>query len=152
MLVGAAAPFLGSERAKERVRMASTFGFAALMELLDLGAEPLLFLEEITGIRANEFFGGGAVFGEGLFVGVDRLDERAEDAANEGAREIELTTGHVDGGRAMGEHLGDVHLSPLGGSVGLKFIDAGDDFVGGVAIEEVFHGDLVGDCSTECGM
>jgi hypothetical protein len=26
----------------------------------------------------------------------------------------------------------------------LKFIDAGDDFVGGVAIEEVFHGDLVG--------
>ena len=48
MLVGAAAPLLGSQRAKERMRMPSTLRFPALMELPNLYPELLLLAKKVT--------------------------------------------------------------------------------------------------------
>ena len=148
MFVGAATPVLGSEFAEEGMGMAGALDLAALEELPDLATELFPFAEKIPGVGADQFFGSWAVFREGLFVGIDGLEDGSEDAADESAGNVESAGGHVHCGRTMSEHLGDVHFAPLSGGGGLKFADAGEDFVDGFAFEEVFHGRLVGNCST----
>jgi hypothetical protein len=125
MLVGAATPLGWSEFAEEGMGMAGALDFATFEELLHLATKLFLFLEKIAEIGADQFFGGGAVFGEGLFVGIDGFKDGSEDAADESARNAEPAGGHIHAGRTVGEHLGDVHFAPLRGGGGVQSVDAG---------------------------
>jgi len=152
VLVHAATPFLRRELSEKGMGMTGALGFSAFVKLADLAAELLLFASEIAGIQEDEFLGRRAVSGKGFFVGEDGLDERSDEATDKNAREIAFAGGHVHRGGAVSKHLGDVHFAPLASGGGLQFVDAGEDFVGGVAIEEIFHVRLEGDCSTGLGV
>jgi hypothetical protein len=140
VFVHAAAPFLRREFSEKGMGMTGALGFSAFVKLADFGTELLLFALKIAGAGENEFFGGGTVLGEGFLVDEDGLDERSDKTADENAREIAFARGHVHRGGAVGQHLGNVHFAPLAGGGGLEFVDAGENFVDGLAIKEVFHG------------
>ncbi len=139
VFIHAPAPGLRRKCPEKRVGMRRASCVAAGVELADFVFEPRLFSGKFAGIGDDQVGVGRIVAREWLFVRVDRLDEWADQAADQQARQNQAAGGQVERGGTMGEHLGDIHFAPLALSGGLKRVDAGQDFVDGFGLEEIFH-------------
>jgi hypothetical protein len=129
MFVHSAAPLLRTERAKERMGMAGTLRFPALMKPPNLCQKLFLFAKKIPLIGAHQLFGRGAIPAKWLFVGIDGLDEWSQQPANEHSRHIEAASGHVHRRGTVRHHLRHVHLAPLPLGGGPQLVDPGDYLV-----------------------
>jgi hypothetical protein len=111
------------------MRMPSALRFPALVKFSHTDFEALPFLLKIALIRDQQFLVCRIVLREGLFIGVDWLDERPKQPANEHPLRIDLSRSHIHGRGTMGKHLRHVHLSPPPLERGLQRVDARDHFV-----------------------
>ncbi len=112
VLVHSFAPLLGSELAEEAVGFAGTCGWASAMETVDEGDEPEALGVKFGSVAYPQIRCGGVASAPWLVIGVDGLEERADEASDQDLRDISFSERHLHGGGAVGDHLGRVHFSP----------------------------------------
>jgi len=140
VLVHQDGPLFGREGSEEGVGMGGAGGGAGCGEAVDHAAQAGGFDFEIAIVLHDYLVDGEGVFAHGLVVAEDeRLDEGAEDAADEFSRWVEVSERHFEACGTVGHRLGSGHRAPLASSVRLQRCEARFDFVRCCGIEQVFH-------------
>jgi len=95
---------------------------------------------EVAIIGHDDLVDGGRIFAHRLVVAQgERLDDGAEDSADEFARWVEASERHFDAGGAVRHRLCGSHGAPLAGAVGPQRFEPRFDFVCYCGIEQIFH-------------
>ncbi len=133
-------PLIGCEGAEEAVGIGGAGGWAGCDEAVDHVAEAGSFDFQVTIILNDDCVDGGGVFAHRLVVAEDeRLDDRAEEAADELPRRVEVAERHFDARGAVGERLCGRHATPCTRAVRLQGLEPRFDVVGYRGVEQMVH-------------
>lgn len=115
-------------------------GVAELLGLVDVGDEAVLFELKIAGVLDQKSAAGGAVVFVRQLGEYSLFHKQLEHEAHENVGLLVIAViDHLVGDAAVGEHLADGHLAPLGLRAGCELIDAADDLGSDVAIKDILH-------------
>ena len=139
VLVHPPAPILRREISEKRVRMPGALRFPALVKFAHAIPQTRLLLRKIPRVADHKHFLRRIPLAKWFLVRINGLYKATHDPANQHAGRIDFSGGHIHRGRAVRQHLADIHLPPLAWRSRLQAIDPTDDLIDRFPLEKILN-------------
>ena len=111
-------PLVGREPAEEAVRVRGASGRPGGCKPVDRGAQALTFFGQVAFVYNHQAFHSGGVPAHWLIIAQrQRLDDAADEPADQRSWRLPLTGRQLEGHGTVGHRLGDIHRAPLPGAL-----------------------------------